>query len=117
MDYDKMSDREADIHTGCGYQGYEFGAGFYPDSICLDGRLFDADNCDDDGNLYEPGVDIPCPVCKPLEAVKYWAEYNELSGGAKSSAKKAARSLIDDIRTKRGLPVLAALACGKGDKE
>jgi len=29
----------------CDYQGYEFGAR-YPDSVCVDGRLLDADNCD-----------------------------------------------------------------------
>ena len=33
----------------CDYQGYEFGAR-YPDSVCIDGRLFDADNCDNNGN-------------------------------------------------------------------
>lgn len=26
----------------CDYRGYEFGAGRYPDSICIEGRLFDA---------------------------------------------------------------------------
>ena len=26
----------------CDYQGYEFGAGTYPDSVCIDGRLHDA---------------------------------------------------------------------------
>jgi len=30
----------------CDYQGYEFGAGHYPDSVCIEGRLFDADACD-----------------------------------------------------------------------
>jgi hypothetical protein len=37
----------------CDYHGYEFGAA-YPDSVCIRGRLYDADNCDDGGNLYEP---------------------------------------------------------------
>jgi len=49
----------------CNYQGYEFGAGSYPDSVCIDGKLYDADDCDDEGNLYEPGEDIPCPMCDP----------------------------------------------------
>jgi hypothetical protein len=53
----------------CNYQGYEFGAGRYPDSVCMDGRLFDADNCDDKGNLYEPMEEIPCPMCNEKGAV------------------------------------------------
>lgn len=32
----------------CGYQGYEFGA-HYPDSICCDGYLWDADSGDEMG--------------------------------------------------------------------
>lgn len=47
---------------GCGYSGHEFGA-TYPDSVCLEGRLYDADHCDDNGNLYEPLDYIPCPEC------------------------------------------------------
>lgn len=46
----------------CNYQGHEFGA-HYPDSVCIDGRLFDADRCDDEGNLYEPMDWIACPQC------------------------------------------------------
>lgn len=80
----------------CGYQGYEFGAS-YPDSICHGGRLYDADNCDSKGNLYEPTEDIPCPMCHPRLAVRYWAERN--GGGAEGL--KAARSLVADIRRNR----------------
>jgi hypothetical protein len=47
----------------CDYQGYEFGAR-YPDSVCIKGRLFDADDCDNNGNLYDRGEDIPCPMCR-----------------------------------------------------
>lgn len=36
----------------CNYQGYEFGAGRYPDSVCMDGRLLDADQCDAEGNIF-----------------------------------------------------------------
>ena len=61
----------------CNYQGYEFGAGSYPDSVCIDGKLFDADDCDDEGNLYEPCEDIPCPMCDPKGAVGYWTERNQ----------------------------------------
>ena len=53
----------------CNYQGYEFGAGRYPDSVCIDGRLFDADNCDSKGNLYEPMEEIPCPMCNEAGAI------------------------------------------------
>lgn len=47
----------------CGYQGNEFGAS-YPDSVCVDGYLWDADSVEDDGMLYIGG-DIPCPQCNP----------------------------------------------------
>lgn len=50
----------------CAYQGYEFGAGRYPDSVCIDGKLYDAE-----GNLYEPNIAIPCPICKPVGCVEY----------------------------------------------
>ena len=51
----------------CDYQGYEFGAGSYPDSVCIDGRLLDADNCDGDRNLYDNEEDIPCPMCRQAD--------------------------------------------------
>src|ERR1700744_5183581 len=46
----------------CDYIGHDFGAS-YPDSVCIDGRLFDADNCDNNGNLYEPCEYKICPEC------------------------------------------------------
>lgn len=88
----------------CGYQGYEFGAGRYPDSICVDGRLFDADHCDDSGGLYEPMEDIPCPMCREADAIRYWTERNRIGGTSQRSARKAAVSLVADIRANRGLP-------------
>lgn len=91
------------VSAGCGYQGYEFGAGHYPDSICIGARLYDADYCDDDGNLYEPGEDMPCPMCKPKEAVSYWAERNRHCGKTKREAAALARSLVADIRKNRGV--------------
>lgn len=48
--------------SGCGYHGFDFGAR-YLDSVCIDGQLFDADSCDDDGNLLEPSEYIACPQC------------------------------------------------------
>lgn len=86
----------------CNYQGYEFGAGRYPDSVCVDGRLFDADHCDDQGSLYEPCEDIPCPMCRPSDAVTYWTERNQCSGVSRRAARAAARALVADIRRNRG---------------
>ena len=74
---------------GCEYQGYEFGA-MYLDSVCVKGRLYDADNCDDKGNLYRPTVDIPCPICHPRKAVIY-------HGGGEWLPTAAA--LVKDIRS------------------
>lgn len=54
----------------CDYQGHEFGAQ-YPDSVCIDGYLWDADKCDDEGNLYGEG-EWPCPACNRAG----WREYH-----------------------------------------
>ena len=97
----------------CNYQGYEFGAGSYPDSVCIDGRLYDADSCDGEGNLYEPGEDIPCPMCKPKDAVAYWTERNYNCGGSRRSAAKTARSLVADIRANRGVNNMTDTGGGK----
>lgn len=86
---------------GCGYQGYEFGAGSYPDSICFGGRLWDADNCDGNGNYYEPTDEIPCPICHPIKAIRYWEDRFSLGGESRERATKSARSLVQDIRNNR----------------
>jgi hypothetical protein len=87
---------------GCGYQGYEFGAVGYPDSVCIEGRLYDADHCDDDGRLYETDEDVPCPMCRPRDAEKWWAKRKIMDGcGSVSKAKSAARSLVATIRQNR----------------
>lgn len=86
--------------AGCGYQGYEFGAA-YPDSICVGGRLYDADDCDSHGNLYEPTEEIPCPMCHSRNAIKYWAEQNRNEGMDELDAKAAALVLVADIRSNR----------------
>ena len=52
--------------TSCGYQGYEFGAS-YPDSVCIDGYLWDADSCDEPGSGFHIGGEIPCPACNTSE--------------------------------------------------
>ena len=85
----------------CDYKGYEFGAGSYPDSICVDGRLFDADNCDDAGNLHEPTEDIPCPMCHEAEAIAYWKDRFECGGESAEDAETSAKSLVADIRRNR----------------
>ena len=87
----------------CDYQGYEFGAS-YPDSVCIDGKLLDADNCDNDGNLYDTGEDIPCPMCDEAGAIEYWTERNRMNSRSRKAANKAALSLVADIRSNRGVP-------------
>lgn len=52
----------------CNYLGYEFGAGSYPDSVCVDGYLYDADSWDGEGyTIPQPDEKIPCPKCNPEE--------------------------------------------------
>lgn len=99
----------------CSYQAYEFGAGSYPDSVCIDGSLHDADHCDGDGNLYLNDEDIPCPMCRPQDAIKYWAEQNAMfwnddedmddDEGHNRRAREAASSLVNDIRKNRGITI------------
>ncbi len=43
----------------------------YPDARCVDGKLYDLDKCDENGNLYDPGEDVPCPFCHPKEFMKH----------------------------------------------
>jgi len=52
---------------GCDYQGHEFGAQ-YPDSVCIDGYLWDADS---DLTI---GGDMPCPQCNHAAWRDYYAE-------------------------------------------
>lgn len=47
-----------------------FGAN-YPDACCINGILYDLDKCDNDGNLYIPTEEIPCPFCKTEEFIEY----------------------------------------------
>lgn len=53
---------ETEVTGSCGYQGYEFGA-CYPDSLCCDGYLWDADSCDEPGGHLHSGGEIACPRC------------------------------------------------------
>ena len=58
----------------CDYQGYEFGAENYRDSICINGFLFDADSWDGEGYTVpaEDEEQIPCPKCNA--EFKGWQE-------------------------------------------
>lgn len=85
----------------CNYQGYEFGAN-YPDSVCINGRLFDADDCDDEGNLYEPVENIPCPICHPKKSLHYWTERHRNSGLPEKEAADKARAFVNHIRSTYG---------------
>ena len=66
----------------CDYQGYEFGAGSYPDSVCIDGYLWDADSGDacDDGWCYTLGGEIPCPQCNAKAHAEITATTNNAVG-------------------------------------
>lgn len=55
--------------SGCGNEFPFFGAR-YPDARCVDGQLYDLDNCDEHGRLYKPGEYVPCPVCRKDEFKK-----------------------------------------------
>jgi Zn ribbon nucleic-acid-binding protein len=88
----------------CGYQGYEFGAGAYPDSMCVGGRLHDADSD------YANDEDMPCPMCRPLDAIAWWTERNamfvegdESEEETQARAREHAVSLVTDIRRNRGV--------------
>lgn len=58
----------------CDFMGQDFGAD-YPDSICIEGYLWDADSGDADpggeGWIYTAGGELPCPSCNEQEAARY----------------------------------------------
>lgn len=43
----------------------------YPDATCIDGILHDLDKCDDEGNLYEQGDNVPCPFCQTESFIEF----------------------------------------------
>lgn len=43
----------------------------YPDATCIGGILHDLDKCDDEGNLYEQGDNVPCPFCNTESFIEY----------------------------------------------
>ena len=80
------------LQKGCGYQGYEFGARIYPDSLCCGGRLYDTDDFE------EPEEEIPCPNCRETDAIEYWFDRFALGGEEQASARQAAKSFVARIR-------------------
>lgn len=56
------------MRKGCDYQGHEFGAKEYPDSVCIDGFLWDADSGEscEGGWKYTHGGEIRCPKCNAV---------------------------------------------------
>jgi hypothetical protein len=62
----------------CGYEGSDFGAN-YPDSVCIDGYLWDADVCDG-GGMLTGGPQMPCPQCQPNDYIRYNQDSIESEG-------------------------------------
>ncbi|WP_454917359.1 hypothetical protein [Xanthobacter sediminis] len=62
----------------CDYCGHEFGAS-YPDSVCIDGFLWDADSGDEDG--LTNGGEWACPRCNTRRMLED-AREEAISGGA-----------------------------------
>jgi hypothetical protein len=60
---------------GCSYTAPTFGAN-YPDGVCVEGYLWDADSGDSDGDgwVYTSGGEIPCPFCNRGAAIEACAE-------------------------------------------
>ena len=52
----------------------------YPDARCIDGNLYDLDDCDGEGNLYERYENYPCPFCRKDEFIELYGvdEYNTI---------------------------------------
>lgn len=101
----------------CDYQGYEFGAGRYPDSYCVDGLLHDADSD------YLSDESIPCPICDRVGAIKWW--FGRWEGSCEidddrsddvinDEHRRRATLLVDDIRNNRGITDPQATAIPEG---
>lgn len=82
-----------------------FGAN-YPDACCINGVLYDLDKCDNNGNLYIPTEEIPCPFCKTEEFIKYdpFSKEDEFYEGiededkAKEKAREWYINWIDEMK-------------------
>jgi hypothetical protein len=69
----------------CEYMGYEFGAGSYPDSVCIDGYLWDADSGSGDGLTV--GGEKPCPECNHESWLQYGLDSVEEEGAIAAAHK------------------------------
>lgn len=71
----------------CDYQGHEFGAS-YPDSVCIDGFLWDADSGDacDGGWCYTNGGEIPCQQCNPEAYATHCREDDEFQSDIQAAS-------------------------------
>lgn len=81
---------------GCDYQGHEFGAS-YPDSVCIDGYLWDADSGDacEDGWCYTIGGEIPCPKCNAEAYAEYHREDDEYQNAVQAAAGGITQTAIE----------------------
>jgi hypothetical protein len=92
------------LQKGCGYQGFEFGARSYPDSLCCGGKLYDTDQFE------ESMEDIPCPNCRENDVIEYWFDRFVLGGEELLSARAAAESLVAHIRQSRVIQTQQCIA-------
>lgn len=67
------------VSVMCDYMGHEFGAP-YPDSVCIEGYLWDADSCEVPGGPLYHGGEIPCPQCNHKDWLEYHRESVEEKG-------------------------------------
>lgn len=87
----------------------------YPDACCVDGKLQDLDYCDENGNLYDKGEDVPCPFCRTEEFIEYdpfsWVDHfceemeengdvitDSMEQCAKQKARQAYLDWIEKVR-------------------
>lgn len=106
----------------------------YPDACCVDGKLYDLDRCDENGNLYEPIDDVPCPFCRTEEFIELdpfgWVEHfckemeedgetvtNSMEQLAKQKARQAYLDWIDKVKKDEDMNKLVDEIAKEVDKE
>lgn len=79
-----------------------FGAS-YPDATCIDGFLWDLDNCDDSG-LISSGENPPCPFCNTKAFVDYYTQIDDKElqemDSDESLSEQDKKDILDSNRTK-----------------
>lgn len=67
-----------------------------------------------ESHIFDNKEDIPCPICRPADAIKWWTEQNalfvqedETEEAANARACANAISLVNDIRANRGFAAAA----------